>query len=165
MSEDPSPTKDPQHHLRRLDHDWTDSSIYFLTTNVTHPTAMLATEDCAEILVSEWQGAAARHGWGVGHYVIMPDHVHFFAAPSREAVALSRFMQAWKEWTSKRICRALHVSAPLWQSEFFDHLLRSFESYEEKSRYVLENPVRAGLVERLEDWPFHGKVGDLHLWD
>src|SRR6266404_5418024 len=39
-----------------------------------------------------------------------------------------------------------------------DHLLRSAESYTEKWHYVRENPVRAGLVKRWDDWPFHGEI-------
>ena len=39
-----------------------------------------------------------------------------------------------------------HAHRPLWQSEFFDHVIRSADSYTEKWNYVRENPVRAGLV-------------------
>jgi len=48
-----------------------------------------------------------------------------------------------------------------WQAEFFDHLLRSAESYESKWEYVRQNPVREQLVERPEDWPFQGELSDL----
>ena len=51
--------------------------------------------------------------------------------------------------------------APHWQKGFFDHVLRSEESYEQKWRYVRENPVRAGLVYKAEDWPYAGDVGEL----
>lgn len=156
-------SKDPQHCLRRLDRVWIDSPIYFITTDTANRAKLLANPLAADILISEWMAASSRHGWGIGYYIIMPDHVHFFASPSRSAISLSRLMQAWKEWTSKRICREMKLKPPLWQSEFFDHLIRSLESYEEKSRYVFENPVRAGLVERPEDWPYSGRVSDLHL--
>lgn len=157
--------KDPQHHLRRLDQVFIESPIYFITTCTENRAPILTDPRCTEILVSEWHAARDRHGWGIGMYVIMPDHVHFFTAPTPNAVPLSRFMQAWKEWTSKRICRALEIKAPLWQREFFDHLLRSFESYEEKSRYVLENPVRAGFVNDAAEWPHRGRIVDLHHYE
>jgi putative transposase len=47
---------------------------------------------------------------------------------------------------------------PVWQRGFFDHLLRSEESYAQKWDYVRENPVRAQLVERVEDWPYAGEL-------
>jgi len=45
-----------------------------------------------------------------------------------------------------------------WQPGFFDHILRSDESYTEKWNYVRDNPVRAGLVEIADDWPYQGEI-------
>jgi hypothetical protein len=47
---------------------------------------------------------------------------------------------------------------PHWQEGFFDHLLRSSESYGEKWEYVRMNPVRAGLCRQPEDWVFQGEI-------
>jgi REP element-mobilizing transposase RayT len=80
--------------------------------------------------------ANSRHGWVIGRYVIMPDHVHFFCTPKSDAKLLSTFVGIWKEWTSKAIKRALGLSGCVWQEEFFDHVLRSSESYAEKWDYV-----------------------------
>jgi len=46
----------------------------------------------------------------------------------------------------------------IWQEGFFDHVLRSNESYAQKWECVRENPVRAGLVNRSEDWPYQGEI-------
>jgi REP element-mobilizing transposase RayT len=87
----------------------------------------------------------------------MPDHIHFFAAPSKdEAKSLSSFMGYWKRSTQKRL-RALAPTFS-WQTEFFDHLLRNEETYEQKWNYVRDNPVRAGLVAASEDWPYQGEI-------
>ncbi|MDQ3117014.1 MAG: hypothetical protein M3Q86_10470 [Verrucomicrobiota bacterium] len=51
----------------------------------------------------------------------------------------------------------------VWQEEFFDHVLRSDESYAEKWEYVRENPTRAGLVEKSDDWPWQGEIEELRL--
>ncbi len=66
-------------------------------------------------------------------------------------------MQAWKQWTSKRITLAKRET-PVWQKQFFDHLVRSEESRSEKWEYVRMNPIRAGMVEDLEDWPYQGYI-------
>ena len=47
---------------------------------------------------------------------------------------------------------------PLWQPGFFDHVLRHDESYSQKWEYVRENPVRAGLVVRADEWPYQGEL-------
>lgn len=88
----------------------------------------------------------------------MPDHVHFFCRPQPEAKTLSGFMAAWKQWTAKRLIRENTCTSPVWQTEFFDHILRSSESYGQKWDYVRNNPVRAGLVTNAEDWPWQGEI-------
>lgn len=150
-------------HLRRLERVWIDQPIYFITTCTYRRRPLLAGEEAAVILIDEWRSARERHGWAVGRYVMMPEHVHFFAAAEVDAKRLSKFMQAWKQWTSKRMARELKLSATIWQEEFFDHILRSGESYSQKWQYVRENPVRAGFVASADEWPFQGKIEELRL--
>jgi REP element-mobilizing transposase RayT len=114
----------------------------------------------AAILRDEFAGAAERYGWLVGRFVIMPDHVHFFCAMGGrpEPKPLPRFMDGLKQWSAKRISKAMGIAPPIWQAEFFDHVLRTDESYDDKWRYVVENPVRAGLVNLAEEWPYAGTI-------
>ena len=146
-------------HLARLTQILVDNPIYFITTCTRARQRILACADVAAILQDEFACAQARHGWHIGRYVIMPDHAHFFCRPARTALKpLPGFMRQWKQWTSKKIAACLGCNSPIWQKEFFDHLLRSDESYAEKWSYVSNNPVRAGLVARVEDWPYQGCV-------
>ena len=145
-------------HLRRLERIWINNPIYFITTCTAKRRKILANPNVAAILLEEWKTAKDRHNWYVGRYVIMPDHVHFFCTPSNEAKDLSHFMKFWKEWTSKRIIKICHLKGHIWESEFFDHLLRSEESYSQKWNYVYHNPVRAGLVKIPDDWPWQGEI-------
>src|SRR5438876_12310289 len=66
-------------------------------------------------------------------------------------------------WTSKRMARQLKFSGNIWQEEFFDHILRSKESYSQKWDYVRENPVRAEFVASSDQWPWQGEVELLML--
>jgi REP element-mobilizing transposase RayT len=98
----------------------------------------------------------------------MSDHVHFFCRPEIGAKTLSNFVGNWKSWTSRAITalgqpRSTPAATKLWQREFFDHALRSNESYAEKWNYVRENPVRAGLVSYAHDWPYAGEIETLML--
>jgi putative transposase len=115
-----------------------------------------------DILRREFAAARERHGWRIGRFVVMPDHVHFFCISNerRDAFSLSRFVGAIKEWTAKQMV-ACGARPPIWQKQFFDHLLRSDESYANKWTYVHENPVRAGLVAKAEDWPHAGEIETL----
>jgi len=145
-------------HLQRLQKVWIDHPVYFITTCTQGRRPILASLPMVEILQDEWRSSQKRHGWHIGRFVVMPDHVHFFAVADSAAKPMEQFMAKWKEWTAKRITSALQIEPPLWQPRFFDHLLRSSESYAEKWSYVLENPVRARLVPSAAEWPFQGHV-------
>jgi REP element-mobilizing transposase RayT len=97
----------------------------------------------------------------------MPDHVHLFCAPEPNAGSLSVFVGSWKRWSSRRISELPRTTstatAPIWQREFFDHLLRSEESYDQKWNYVRENPVRARLTQRAYEWPWAGEIDQVLL--
>jgi REP-associated tyrosine transposase len=155
-------------HLRRLDRIWLDSPIYFITMCTKDRRPVLARDKVTEILIEEWRAAHERHGWAVGRYVIMPDHVHFFCRPELGATKLSEFIGAWKSWTSRKIHalggpRSATAATALWQREFFDHALRSDESYREKWNYVFDNPVRAELVSKTQEWKYAGEIETLLL--
>src|SRR5436190_7851098 len=107
-------------HLRRLQRVWIDWPIYFITTCTLERRRILAPKAVAAILIDEWRNAHTRHGWAIGRYVIMPDHVHFFCRAELGAKTLPVFMQRWKEWTSKQMAREIKLSGQLWQEEFFD---------------------------------------------
>lgn len=144
--------------LRRLSHIVISQPLYFVTTCTHGRRSILASDTASNILVEEWKGCTRRHNWSIGSYVIMPDHVHFFCRAICDQVALPQLLQAWKQWTSKKLVRQLGVAAPVWEEGFFDHVLRSAESYSEKWNYVFYNPVRAGLVNRPEEWKYYGHV-------
>ena len=150
-------------HLRRLGEifDSRRAPLFFLTVCARHRQPVLADGLPFRILVGAWHDALPIHGWMVGRYVVMPDHVHFFATPATEsAKPLSACIGAWKQWTSRQM-HELGLGGFAWQPEFFDHLLRSDESYGEKWEYVRCNPLRPGLVECAEGWPYQAEVHSL----
>ena len=87
----------------------------------------------------------------------MLDHVHLFVAIDAEQLSLSDWMKSLKGTLSSKP-RAGGEAPPFWQKGFFDHVLRSGESYSQKWNYVRENPVRASLVKDWEEWPFLGEI-------
>ncbi len=148
----------PHSHLRRLERIWISNPIFFITTCAADRRSLFSNERIASIFIEEWRSASQRHGWYVGQFVIMPDHVHFFCSAGNESKSLSEFMKYWKEWTSKRIKRECGVAGKIWQREFFDHVMRSEESYAQKKEYVFNNPVRAGLVKNADEWLWKGEI-------
>src|SRR5258705_8740226 len=92
----------------------------------------------------------------VGRYVIMPDHVHLFVRGGR-SFRLGQWIGALKQALAKSATLS-RAKGQIWEEGFFDHVLRSNESYSQKWNYVRENPVRAGLVKSSADWPYQGEI-------
>ncbi len=157
--ESTTPATTKHSHLRRLSRIFVGEPIYFITTNAKMRSPILDNPTVHNILRDEWENTLDRYGWAIGSYVVMPEHIHFFCKPaSHEACKLSDLMRQWKQWTSKRIKKELRLDGSIWQAEFFDHVLRSDESYSEKWNYIEQNPVRAELVTKAGDWPYAGFI-------
>ena len=103
---------------------------------------------------------AENHDVAVGRYVIMPDHIHLFVVLPRTEVTLPGWVQMLKTVLGKELLR-LTVAKPHWQEGFFDHVLRSSESYSQKWDYVRTNPVRAGLCAEPDEWPYQGEIMEI----
>ena len=135
--------------------------LVFLTTATAERRLVLANQAAFDCLEATWRKSAETAGWFVGRFVIMPDHVHVFARPARDARSLAEWMKAWKSISARLIARTLKLEPPVWQPDYFDHFLRSAASFSEKWDYVWNNPVRKGLVARPEAWPWQGVIHDL----
>ena len=142
--------------LSRLDIIFIEAPVYFITACTEKRRHLLANDDAHEVF-RRFCSLARGRGVLVGRYVLMPDHLHLFVCIPPGAVGLSMWMKSLKNTMSKH-WREHGIEAPHWQKGFFDHLIRSGESHAEKWKYVRENPVRAGLVEKAEDWPHAGAI-------
>src|ERR1700736_3241320 len=138
--------------LHRLSPLYIRAPIYFITACTYDWRQLLANDTLHGAFLQFAQEAPNRGAW-VGAYVIMPDHLHLFVATDDQRITLSTWMKSLKNTLSKPL-RFSGVASPHWEKTFFDHALRSGESYSAKWNYVRDNPVRAGLVRRAEDWPF-----------
>jgi putative transposase len=106
-------------------------------------------ESCIETL----RTCAEKHGFAVLAYCFMPDHLHLLV----EGGAGSDAQQFVKDFRQRTGYAYRRVSGePLWQKSYYDHVLRKEEDVREAARYVLGNPVRAGLVLAAKDHPYSG---------
>jgi len=83
----------------------------------------------------------------------MPDHVHWLMQLDG-ALDLSRCVQKLKSLTVKELRRCGFSNSAIWQRGFHDRALRDEEDLKTVARYVIANPVRAGLVDSIRDYPF-----------
>jgi putative DNA methylase len=92
--------------------------------------------------------------------VVMPNHVHVLVEIHRE-YSLAEIVHSWKSFSAKGANRILARSGRFWQPEYFDRFIRDAKHFASAVRYIHENPVKARLVNRVEDWPYssatHGR--------
>jgi len=141
-------------YRRHLPHYQSDCKAIFVTFSrhlrwVLPPTARaIALEACV------WgnEKRFTMHG-----LVIMPDHVHLVMTPLYDGTgfySIPEIMQGIKSTSAHKINHVLNRRGLAWQNESFDRVLRQEERIPEKVDYIIQNPVRAGLVNSAAKYPW-----------
>jgi putative transposase len=97
---------------------------------------------------------ADRFAFDVPAYCLMPDHTHMLVTARTDDSSLCDLFGLWKQATGYRW--HLRRGGRLWQAGYFERVLRADESELSVSRYIIENPVRAGLVTSVSSYPLTG---------
>ncbi len=144
-----APTARPLPQRKTLPHGrpYFAESPFFITIHAeARDRNVLALPDLAPRLWEEWLGYARIGRCHPSLFLVMPDHVHgLFFFPVSEV--MQKVVSAWKRITARRY-------GVQWQRDFFDHRIRNDEERMEKADYILMNPVRKGLVETPDTWPY-----------
>ena len=110
---------------------------------------------CARRVVAEMRALHDDRSVNSLAWVIMPDHVHWLFQLG-ERLDLSAAVKRFKARSAHRVNAYLDRRGPLWQKAFYDRGIRDNEDIRGIARYIVANPLRAGLVETIGDYP---------LWD
>ncbi len=108
--------------------------------------------------------AVAHYECELEIYVLMPDHLHVIVSTPRltgdPLSAMKRFKQRSNYWLAR------HCPGIRWQKDFYDRIVRTSSELMNHMRYVINNPVRAGLVDTWRAYRYLGStVHDLEMWD
>jgi putative transposase len=91
-------------------------------------------------------------------FCVMPNHVHLVCTPLQREDgtyhALHRILQSLKRHTARQANKVLARQGAFWQAESYDHVVRDTDELERIVQYVINNPVKAGLVSDWEAWPW-----------
>ncbi len=130
--------------------------VYFVTTILAEREQRYFTDfSCARYVVAEMRALHDDRVVCSLAWVIMPDHVHWLFQLG-ERMDLSAAIKRFKARSAYRVNGYLNRQGALWQKSFYDHALRKDEDVRGVARYIAANPLRAGLVEHIGDYP---------LWD
>ena len=141
-------------HRLRIGRYSESNRIYLLTTNTLGREPVFKDVFLGRLVVGQFRQAQDQGFANSLAWVVMPDHFHWLIELRKGS--LSELMQRTKSLSAKAVNLRLNNKISLWQRGFHDRALRREVDLVFMARYVVANPLRAGLVERLGDYP---------LWD
>ena len=141
-------------HLKSF--DYTGLHRYSLTFCTNQRAQTFVEPSRVEIALKQILRAAADEGFEIIAYCFMPDHLHLLVEACGDASNALRFISRAKQLSGYYYKQKfLQV---LWQRYGFERVLRNDEQTLVVARYILENPLRKGMVVRVEDYPFVGST-------
>ena len=127
---------------------------YFLTFCTYQRRELIRTSDTARMVIRHFRRTARREAFAILAYCLMPDHVHLLVEGTAADSDLRRFVKGAKQ-SSGRVHSRIH-DGRLWDEGYHDRILRKDSDVRQIVRYILWNPVRAGLTTRPAQYPFVG---------
>jgi REP element-mobilizing transposase RayT len=85
-------------------------------------------------------------------FAVMANHVHILIEPHSSLAQITKSIKGHNAHDANDILR--RANAKFWQTESFDHWIRTPQEWQRIKNYILQNPVKAGLVQKPEDWPW-----------
>ncbi len=129
------------------------SRTFFVTTKTSMGRALLQSERNATLLIDLLRAYVAAGKFKLHDFVVMPNHVHLLITVS-EATAIERAMQLIKGGFSYRLKKEFGYSGEVWQRGFSDVRVEDREGFLRHREYIAQNPVRRGLVDSPEKFPY-----------
>jgi putative transposase len=122
-----------------------EGSCFFITINcVPRRKNQLCRSGTGDAVLAAIKHNHEKLAWHCRLCLLTPDHLHAVFAFPREP-GMQTVIKNWKKYVAGK-------HGVNWQRDFFDHRLRDHHEVDEKTSYILMNPVRKGLCERAEDW-------------
>jgi putative transposase len=139
-------------HLKTF--DYLGLHQYFLTFCTYERRRLFLDSDAVDAVRTQIQRAASDQSFAVIAYCYMPDHAHMLVEGQADDSDCRQFISRAKQYSGFHYKAAF--GQRLWQRYGYEHTLRSDESAISVARYIVENPIRARLVERIDEYPFSG---------
>jgi putative transposase len=129
------------------------SRTFFVTTKTSMGRALLQSERNANLLIDVLRSCVVAKKFVVHDFVVMPDHLHVLITVDSE-MSIERAMQFIKGGFSYRLGKELGHRGEVWQRGFSEVRVEDRESFLKHREYIAQNPVRAGLSETPEIYPY-----------
>lgn len=142
---------------KRLPHvDYVGLRRYFLTICCSWRHLAFTDDEPVTLAYSALTETCTKHGFQLLAYCFMPDHFHALLEGQFECSDFAEFVRQFKQISAFRYRRLRRKE--LWQPGYYEHVLRGDESTFAVARYILENPIRAGITRELGEYPHAGSA-------
>ena len=122
------------------------NQIYHITTTIANRQPLFNEFYLARKIINTIKQSDALNHTTTLAFVVMPDHVHWLMQ-LKDKGTLQQVIRSMKSQTAKV------VGHPIWQAGYYDHAIRNDEDIVNIARYIIANPIRAGLVKKASDYP------------
>ena len=136
--------------------------VYFITIVSHFKTPHFLEKRLNKEIIDCLKKERERMGCKIYAYCLMPDHLHFLCGTHEREISVLEFVNQFKG-KSTRIGWRYKIEGPLWQRRNYDHILRKDEDLRQTAQYIVNNPVRRGLVEKWDEYPFCGFLDEFDL--
>lgn len=140
--------------LKGFDYSW--PRIYFVTIVAHHRQSKFLDVRVASATLDCLKKLRSACGFNVYIYCLMPDHFHGLIGPGASGQSLGSICGAFKSLSTREYWS--WGEGKLWQRQFFDHIIRNQQDFEETVEYIRLNPLRRGLVENPGVWPYTARL-------
>lgn len=151
-----------------------DESFFFVTTTVVEFTNVFKLQECCEALISNIKHYQGKYEFDILGYVIMPSHLHWIVQVDKSRGTISDIMRDIKKYSAWDIMEVLENmkrkdfteifkrnavgykdrKRKFWKKRFDDQVIRNQKMFWTKLKYIHNNPVKAGIVARPEDYKY-----------
>ena len=126
---------------------------FFATTKTSQGRALLQSERNATLMIDVLGSYVTARKFRLHDFVIMPDHLHLLLTVG-DGMTIERAMQFIKGGFSYRLKKECGYLGEVWQRGFSETRVEDSQSLIQHREYIAENPVKAGLVDSAEEWPY-----------
>ncbi|MBN2447797.1 MAG: transposase [Phycisphaerae bacterium] len=137
----------------RLDNCDYGGDIDIHVTVRAHTGCPFAAEDIARMVCDNVEFYCQKLDYRLYGYCLMPDHLHVLLSPGDSGVSVAKWLDSFKSYTTNRFMKG-GGQPPLWQRSAHDHVCRLGETVQRVMYYIADDPCRAGLVKRWDEWPW-----------
>jgi putative transposase len=141
-------------NIRLAPRNYLGYGIYFVTICTHNRNPHFADISFGYVALGRLISLSGRHSFLLHAFCLMPDHLHILSEGNSPQSNLLRFITAFKQRSA--IAHKNRAKGPLWQTKFYDHILREPAQLESVACYILVNPVRKGLCEDATSYPLSG---------